>query len=82
MIQEIFDRLCAYAPDGKIEDERDATSVKGGIERLLDAGWTPDEIVSHLRWVENVNPVTEEDVALRHLRRTQEAVEQRLAAKK
>ncbi len=73
-----FEKLMAYAPEGKTDFDWEVPLLQTAIEDLQKKGWTEAEIIGHLRWLEHVDPRIEEDVALRHLKRTREAVELRL----
>ncbi len=73
----IMHQLMMHSPSGQME-EWEYPMVFASIEDLQKKGWTEAEIIGHLRWLEHVDPRIEEDVALRHLKRTREAVELRL----
>jgi hypothetical protein len=62
-----MERLMTYAPTGKMEDW-EYPMIQCSIDELAAKGWTEDEIVSKLRWLENVKPETPEDMALRMMK--------------
>ena len=72
----IIERLSACAFD-KIEDDdiECLTRAAGDLERK---GWSPNEIVSLLKWTEHVDPTITEAFALRHMKRVTDLVEERL----
>jgi hypothetical protein len=75
----IIEKLMDYAPSGKME-AWEYPMVQAAIDDLTKKGWLPHEIIQKLRWLEHVNPETEEDVALRNMRIMDERVAQRLSA--
>ena len=79
VVGEIFTALSCYAPNGMIEDEVDIQSVRCGISGLLDRKWLPFEIVRYLRWMEHVDPIVEEDVALRNMAAMRKLAEDRIS---
>ena len=80
VVNEIFTALTCYAPNGVIEDEDDVRQVRVAIEDLLmKKMWLPYEIVRYLRWLEHVNPETEEDVALRNMAAMRKLAEDRIS---
>jgi hypothetical protein len=73
----IVEQLGCFAPNGQIEKD-DLRFVRWAIGDLQNQGWTNDEIVSKLRWLEHVDPTVEEDVALRKMREVDRRVERRM----
>jgi len=61
---------------GPIEEESVAV-VTRAIEDLERKGWHIGEVISKLRWIEEVDPDIPEDVALRNMR----AVDEKVAAR-
>ena len=77
----VIDRLMGYTPNGEM-DARDYFALGRHVVEMQAAGWTDDEIVSKLKWMEEVNPDTAEDVALRKMKEVDERVAARLASTK
>ena len=75
----LLKRLAAYSPTGEIEID-ELPFVQCGIDNLQRLGWTDNEIVSKLKWMEHVNPEINEDVALRNMRLVDERVAHRLSS--
>lgn len=73
----VLERLAGYAPDGVIPDS-EIPVIQRAILDLQRKGWTNDEIVSKLRWLEHVDPIVPEDVALRKMKMVDEKVALRL----
>jgi hypothetical protein len=76
----VFERLCGYSPNGEL-DPLDYLTVQRGIADLQARGWTDEEIVSYMRWMEEVNPDADEDTAIRKMKEVRERTETRLATK-
>jgi len=77
----VMERLMSFSPTGTMLDW-EYPMVQSSIDDLQKKGWTDDEIVSKLRWLEHVNPDTNEDVALRRMRGMDEEVARRMASTK
>ena len=78
-MKTVLERLEEYSLPGGMQDW-EIPMIQAAIEDLQKKGWTDDEIVSKLKWLEHVNPEVEEDVALRCMKRVDEQVAARLAA--
>jgi hypothetical protein len=63
---------------GDLQEPNLYFNVKRDIESLLDQGWTVKEVVSKLKWIEEVNPSTNQDVALRNMAAVELRVSTRL----
>lgn len=76
-MRTVLERLIGHSPNGELEPF-DLHQVQCAITDLVKKKWTDDEIVSHLKWLEHVNPLVDEDVAIRNMRRVKEQVKARL----
>ncbi len=72
-----LERLTGYTPNGEFEPS-DLLATQQAIAELQARGWTEDEIVSKLRWLEHVNPLIEEEAALIHMNAVEERVRKRI----
>jgi ribosomal protein L37AE/L43A len=77
--EDVFNRLEGIAKNGI--DARDAENIKKDIATKLKQGWTATEIVSYVRWTEEINPDIEEDDALAKMKRVKTVVQDRLGKK-
>lgn len=68
-----LERLTGYTPNGEFE-AYDLLAVQCAIADLEAQGWTEGEIVSKLKWLEHVNPLIDEDVAIRNMAAVNERV--------
>lgn len=68
-----LERLLGFTPNGEFE-AFDLLATQQAIADLKARGWTEDEIVSKLRWLEHVNPLIDEETALRKMREVEERV--------
>ena len=76
-----LERLLGHTPNGEMEPF-DLAMTQQTIAGLTARGWTDDEIVAHMKWMEHVNPLVDEDTAIRNMRAVRERVEARLATTK
>jgi hypothetical protein len=81
VMRTVMERLMGFSPTGKML-EWEYPLVQSSIDDLQKKGWTDDEIVAKLRWLEHVNPNTNEDVALRRMLGMDQEVARRMASTK
>lgn len=67
-MKTILERIADHTIAGEIQID-EVPYVQRAIDDLKARGWTDDEIVSKLKWLEHVNPGVAEDVALRAMQR-------------
>ena len=75
----LYARLISYHPNGGPEDW-EVTLIQHAILELQMRGWTDNEIVGKLRWLEHVDPNADEATALRNMKRMDELVAIRQAS--
>jgi hypothetical protein len=75
---KVIDRLIAYHPHGAFL-EWEIPMLEADIERKKKSGWSDNEIVSCMRWLEHVDSTIDEDTAIRRMREVRNRVEARLS---
>jgi hypothetical protein len=79
-LERVLERLADIASaHGQELSSETLVLVTRDAARKLAAGWTADEVVAHMRNIEEINPELHEDLALARMRRTAAAAEARLA---
>jgi hypothetical protein len=82
-LERVLERLADIASaHGQELSSETLVLVTRDAARKLAAGWTADEVVAHMRNIEEINPELPEDLALARMRRTAAAAEARLAGGK